>query len=85
MPQDGGEYCAICYTDPLKACPCVFLKCGHTFHAECLREKLSRACAGGAAGWVPDDLQLAGPADHVRVSGVPCVQGGARGCVVPAG
>jgi E3 ubiquitin-protein ligase MYCBP2 len=34
---DGDELCSICFTDPIAMAPSVRLKCGHAFHAECVR------------------------------------------------
>ena len=37
----ADDWCVICYVAQLREAPCVALSCGHVFHAECLRERLT--------------------------------------------
>ena len=39
--QTDADLCSVCYVDPLAAAPCVQLRCGHVFHLECVRQKLT--------------------------------------------
>jgi hypothetical protein len=36
------EFCNICWTEELRAAPCIRLRCGHTFHMHCVKERLKR-------------------------------------------
>ena len=36
----GDEFCNICWTEELRAAPCLGLKCGHYFHEHCLKQRL---------------------------------------------
>jgi len=39
--QSPDEICNICYTEELGAAPAVMLDCGHLFHYECVRKRIS--------------------------------------------
>eukprot|EP00501_MAST-03F_sp_TOSAG23-6_P000492 GSMAST32.ASY1.ANO1.506.1 assembled CDS len=40
------EYCTICYVDALGNAPTIQLKCGHLFHAACVRDLLEKGYPG---------------------------------------
>ena len=37
---DGLDHCSICFAGRLHQSPCIQLECGHSFHYDCVREKL---------------------------------------------
>jgi len=39
---DADEFCNICWTDAIRAQPCITLGCGHTFHLLCVRQRLEK-------------------------------------------
>ena len=39
---NSEDYCNICWVDPLYSAPCIRLDCGHYFHFDCIRNKLSK-------------------------------------------
>ena len=44
--QTGSDLCLICYVEELRAAPCVQLSCGHFFHFECAKSKVSNGWSG---------------------------------------
>ncbi len=40
--QVSSDFCNICWTDELGAAPVIQLECGHVFHSECVKQKLSK-------------------------------------------
>jgi E3 ubiquitin-protein ligase MYCBP2 len=45
---DGEDYCTACYTESLAEAPSLKLACGHVFHYDCMRRKLSVGWDGPA-------------------------------------
>jgi E3 ubiquitin-protein ligase MYCBP2 len=47
-PADAcdSDYCSICWTESLGQAPCVRLGCGHTFHAHCVKDRISKGWSG---------------------------------------
>eukprot|EP00756_Hemistasia_phaeocysticola_P041664 Hpha_TRINITY_DN16928_c2_g10::TRINITY_DN16928_c2_g10_i1::g.55423::m.55423/K10693/MYCBP2, PAM; E3 ubiquitin-protein ligase MYCBP2 len=44
--RSGRDWCSICYSEELRAAPVVTLCCNHTFHHECLRQRLLKKWPG---------------------------------------
>ncbi|XP_060598858.1 E3 ubiquitin-protein ligase MYCBP2-like [Ruditapes philippinarum] len=44
--QTGDDNCAVCYTDPLRAAPCILLNCGHKYHLHCVKRILENKWVG---------------------------------------
>eukprot|EP00475_Leptophrys_vorax_P034482 TRINITY_DN5569_c0_g1_i1.p1 TRINITY_DN5569_c0_g1~~TRINITY_DN5569_c0_g1_i1.p1 ORF type:complete len:1052 (+),score=271.57 TRINITY_DN5569_c0_g1_i1:49-3204(+) len=52
LMQDMTEMCCICYSEDLGSAPSVRLtSCGHWFHSQCLKERLSRKWPGARIGF----------------------------------
>jgi len=41
-PQNGQDFCNICWVEDLQSAPCVQLECGHLFHFECVAKQVSK-------------------------------------------
>jgi hypothetical protein len=44
--QSDSDLCLICYVEELRAAPCVQLTCGHFFHFECVKSKITKGWSG---------------------------------------
>jgi len=44
--QQGDDYCNICFVEGLNQAPTIELGCGHMFHYECIKKKLSEKWPG---------------------------------------
>jgi E3 ubiquitin-protein ligase MYCBP2 len=64
----GGEWCAICYVDPLEAAPVLQLACGHVLHEHCVRRRLTARWNGPVMSFQYLDCPLcAKPIEHASL------------------
>ena len=44
--HSGEDFCCICYSEVLRAAPCIRFDCGHIFHCHCMQDRLAKKWPG---------------------------------------